>query len=61
MKLSGTDAVQNRPMSTPSDNQFIFVDNLFRVGELSFNESVEKYGFDLLRYTLSDNLLKSAK
>jgi hypothetical protein len=34
--LHGTDAVQNLPMSTPEDSQYIYVDTLYRVGKLDF-------------------------
>lgn len=36
--LYGTDAVQNHPMSDPSINQYIYVDTLYRVGELTYKD-----------------------
>jgi hypothetical protein len=58
--LSGTDAVQEKPMSTSSDRQYVFIDSLFRVGELNYNKTVKRFGFDALRYTISPNMLASS-
>lgn len=52
--LHGTDAMQNMPMCSPEDSQYIYVDNLYRVAEVSFVEETEKYGFGLYRYKISD-------
>lgn len=38
--LKGTDAVQNKPMSFPDQTQYIFIDSLYRVGELDYLESL---------------------
>lgn len=58
--LSGTDAVQEKPMSTPQDKQYVFIDSLYRVGELNYNSTVQRFGFDALRYTISDRMLASS-
>jgi hypothetical protein len=57
--LKGTDAVQNLPMSTPEDNQYIYIDTIYRIAEMNFSNEQSKYGFDLLRYNLSNNSLAS--
>lgn len=61
LKLSGTDAMQNLPMSTPEDNQYIYIDTLYRIAQMNYTNSEEKFGFDLLRYQLSNNTMASEK
>lgn len=58
--LTGTDAIQEKPLSTPDDNQYIYIDSLYRVGELAFNKEVERFGFRALRYTIADRMLASS-
>ena len=50
LQIAGTDGMQSKPMSTPEDKQYIFVDTLYRVGELEYKRKEEQFGFDLLRY-----------
>jgi len=61
VRLHGTDAVQNLPMSTTEDKQYIYVDTLYRVAEMQFQEETSKYGFDLFKYRISDNTLASSE
>jgi hypothetical protein len=56
----GTDGAQETPMSTPKDSQYVFIDSLYRVGELGYNRTVQHYGFDLLRYTIAERTLASS-
>lgn len=46
-------------MSTPEDNQYIYIDTLYRIAEMDYSNDQSKYGFDLLRYNLSNNSLAS--
>jgi hypothetical protein len=59
--LGGTDASQEKAMSTPSDNQYIYIDSLYRVGEVTYVETVKKFGFDALRYNISTRMLASSQ
>lgn len=59
--LYGSDGAQGKPLSKSSDKQYIFSDSLFRVGELRYTRSVKKYGFDLLRYNISDRMFASSE
>ena len=60
MGLHGTDAVQNLPMSTHEDLQYIYVDTLYRVAAMQFQEETSKFGFDLFKYKISNNTLASS-
>lgn len=59
--LGGTDASQEKAMSTPSDNQYVYIDSLYRVGEVTYVETVKKFGFDALKYQISKKMLASSK
>lgn len=61
LKLGGTDAVQFKPLSTPDDRQYVYIDNLYRVGELTYNQTVTHFDFDALRYTISYETLASSE
>ena len=57
--LKGTDSVQNKPLSTKQDIQYIYVDNLYRIGSLAYEDTIEMYGFELYRYRIADEFLAS--
>ena len=57
--LTGTDSVQNRPLSSKNDVQYIYVENLYRVGSLAFETTEQRFGFDLYRYRIADEFLAS--
>lgn len=59
--LHGTDAVQNLPMSTQEDSQFVYIDTLYRIVKMDYNTSLKMFGFDVLKYTLSNDTIASAR
>lgn len=59
--LTGTDAIQEKPLSTSADNQYIYIDSLYRIGELAFDREVDRFGFRALRYKIADRMLASSK
>jgi hypothetical protein len=61
LPLAGGDAAQFKPMSSPSDKQYAYIDSLYRVGELTYNRTLQRYGFDVYRYTISDRMLASTE
>lgn len=58
--LTGTDAIQEKPLSTSADEQYIYIDSLYRVGELAFDREVERFGFRALRYKIADRMLAAS-
>jgi hypothetical protein len=61
VKLFGTDGIQEKPLSNPNDNQYIYIDSLYRIGELAFDKYVDRYGFEAMRYVIADRMIASSQ
>lgn len=59
--IFGTDAFQFKPFLTEQDSISVFIDNLYRVGQLDFSHKASKYGFDLFNYKMSYTVLADHK
>lgn len=49
----------NHPMSTPEISQFVYLDTLYRVAQMDYDQPMEKFGFDVLKYKVSNKTIAS--